>query len=108
VRSLLFGREADHEARSPAGGTIERDPAAVRLGDRAHDGQAEAGTPTSVPPPAHEALEDPSLELLGDARAVVLDDQQRRAAVALGPGAHMGSGWGVAQSVLEQVQRQAM
>jgi len=77
----------------------------VGLGHCAHDGQAEPRGGCPVAAAAHEAVEDVWRNLLGDARAIVLDGQQRMPVLRGGRGAYVGSLGRVAQGVLQQVDR---
>src|SRR5262249_53982045 len=73
------GRQREPDVGPAAGAVRPRGPAAVRLGDGAHDGQAETGTrPLARAVGPREPLEGPVAEAVGKARAVVahveLDD----------------------------------
>ena len=65
-------RQPHDEARAVGRDVLERDRAAVRLGDGAHDRQAEAERAAAVAGAAHEALEQGGRQLGRHAGAVVL------------------------------------
>src|SRR4051794_1678757 len=97
----VTGRKPDHEA-GPASvqRRLERDLSAVRVGDRAHDGETEAGGARTVARAAEEALEDLLVQLGRDPRAVILHGEHHLAVAALHAGLHRGARIGVAQGVL--------
>ncbi len=68
-------RDPEHRA---AGNTLDRDRSAVRLGDRVHDGEAEAGAAGGARArhvAAHETFEQGRLQVCGDAGSVIRHDQ---------------------------------
>ena len=80
----------------------------MRLRDRVHDRQPEARRAAAVADAAHEALEDAVLEVGRDARPVVLDRQPDLPVDALDRRPHLGARRGVADRVLDEVERQAV
>ena len=86
------------------------------LGDGADDREAEAEGATAVAGAADEALEQGVAQVLGHARAVVLDDQEGLTGAAAasvttvdrGRYADLGAGGGMAERVLQQVDREAV
>ncbi len=77
------------------------------LGDGADDRKAEAEGAATVTGAADEALEEGGGELGRHAGAIVLDHQQRLGVVGSGGHADRGPRRGVAQRVLDQVEREA-
>ena len=86
--------------------TLERHRAAVQLGDRAHDRESEPRAPATVAATADEPLEHAPLDLGWDSGPVILHDQRRVAVLGSRLHQDVGTRRGVAQGVLDQVQRQ--
>src|SRR4051812_15524105 len=77
----LDRRQPHDEARARLG-LLDADAAAVALGHRAHDRQAQPERLPVVAGPADEALEDALAQLGRDARPAILDDEHRLAGAA--------------------------
>jgi hypothetical protein len=81
----------------------------VGLGHGANDRETQTEGATAVAGAADKTLEQGLAQVLGHAGAIVLDDQQSLAVIAeAGGNADLGASGGVAQRVLEQVDREAV
>jgi len=87
---------------------LQRDAPAVRARDRLDDREPEAEGAAAVAAAAHEAVEERGGEGGVDTGAVVFDDEQHLAALRGGAHADVGARRGVAQGVLDQVDREAV
>src|ERR1700722_10335659 len=89
---------------------LQLDATAVRLSHGPHYCKTKAKRAAAVTRAAHEALEQRPRQALRHSRSVILDDQTRFAGAARGVGnrgnANLGTGWRMAQCVLDQVERE--